>query len=886
MSRVAGTLLRLYPRAFRDRYGAEALEVVAADLAEADRTGGASGPFRRATVLAAFALHGVAERWAGGFEALRPWAGPGWRHDLRSALRAVARRPVFAAVAVVSLAVGIGANTAAFTLVDGLLLREIPGTSDPDRIVELALTPRGTDATQWDWPTFMETRERTAALSSMALSQPAAVSLVDDGAGADRVLALYVTSGYFETLGVTLARGRSFDPSVDVPGGDARTVILSHGVWRTRFGGDPDVLGRTVRVNREPYTVVGVAPAGFRGHRFGAHPAVYLPLTRYPAARADPERFFGSRSTRWADALGRRAPDTSPERLAAALAAVGERVARARPDDPDPPVVRAAPARPVPAEARVPMAAAFALLSGLMLLVLVATAANVAGMLLARAAERTREMAVRLALGSGRGRLVRHLVAEALVVFLLGGALGLWGASRAVNWIDVNRWVPTPFPVDLGLAVDGRAFAFALGLTAAGGLLFGLLPALRVVRGGVATSLRDTAATGHRSSRLRSAFIGAQVGVAALLLVSAGLFVRSLAAGASVEPGFEPAGVFTTRIDLSLEGRRELDAAAAFVTTVLERVRAMPAVETAAAATDVPLDGGASSAPIRLESGDDAPFLQSHVARVGDGYFETLRIPVREGRVVTAADGPETPAVAVVNETFARTAWPEGGVLGRVVRIGLEPRTYVVVGVVGDTGADLVTDVPSPQLFTALAQDPSVDVHLVARQRADDPAFATRFREAVLDVDPGLALGPVRSLDDLTDLGLLPQRIVGALAGGLGLLALFLAALGVYGVVAYGVARRTREIGVRMALGARRRTVVGAVLVQGMRLALPGLVVGALLAAALTAVLRSLLVGIGPTDPIAWGGAVGLLLAVVAAACVVPARRAATVAPADALRSE
>ncbi len=884
----ARTLLRLYSPSFRRRYGAEAVEVVAADL-EAIR--GASPwirPLRTLAVLAAFGAHGVVDRVSGGVGggALGGWAGPGWRHDLRSAVRGVVRRPVFAVVAVVSLAVGIAANTTAFALVDALMLQEIAGATGHDRIVELSLTRRGSDAGQWDWPTFTETRDATPSLAAMALAQPGAVSLVDDAAASDRLMALYVTSAYFETLGVALARGRSFDDAVDVPGREAAVVVLSHGVWQTRFAGDPDILGRTVRINREPHTVVGVAPPAFRGHQFGAQPALYLPLTRYPPARADPQRFFGTRSTGWANALGRLTPGATVEGLQAALGAVTERVARAAPDDPDPPVARAAPARPVPAEARAPMAAAFALLTGLMLLVLAATAANVAGMLLARAAERTREMALRLALGSGRGRLVRHLVAEAFVVFALGGVLGFRAASWAVPWVDVDRWVPTPFPVDLGLAVDTRAFAFTFLLTMGGGLLFGLLPALQVVRGDLASNLRDTAAPGHRSGRLRTFFVGAQVGVAALLLVSAGLFVRSLAAGAAVEPGFEPAGVYTTRIDLALEGRDDPAEAAVFVSTLLRGLRSDPAIEAATVATDVPLDGGSSSAPFRFDDADDGAVLQSHWAQVSDGYFETLDIPVVLGRGVTELDGPENRRVAVVNETFARTAWPEGGALGHTLRLGLEPHPYEVVGVVGDTGADLVTDAPSPQVFTALAQAPAVNLHVVARARTDDPAFAARFREAVLDVDPALALGPVRALDDLTDLGLLPQRIVVALAGGLGLLALFLAALGVYGVVAHGVARRTREIGVRMALGARRRRVVMGVLGQGIRLVLPGLAAGALLALALTGVLRSLLVGIGPADPVAWGGAVGLLLGVVVVACILPARRASAVAPADALRSE
>ncbi|MEQ9568659.1 MAG: ABC transporter permease, partial [Longimicrobiales bacterium] len=355
-------LLRLYSPSFRRRYGAEAVEVVEADLAAAGAAGSVARAVRVLAVLGAFAVHGLLDRVSGGARAagvvagLGGWTGPGWGHDARAALRGVLRRPVFGGVAVASLAVGIAANTTAFALVDALLLREIAGASDHDRIVELSLSRRGSDGGQWDWPTFIDTRDGTPSLASMALAQPGPVSLVDDAAVPDRLMALYVTSAYFETLGVALARGRPFGPEVDVPGRTTDVVVLSHALWQTRFGADPDVLGRTVRINREPYTVVGVTPAAFRGHRFGARPAVYLPLTRYPAARADPERFFGARTTGWAEGIGRLTPEATVEGLQAALGAGTERVARATPDDPEPPVARAAVARPVPAEARAPIA--------------------------------------------------------------------------------------------------------------------------------------------------------------------------------------------------------------------------------------------------------------------------------------------------------------------------------------------------------------------------------------------------------------------------------------------------------------------------------------------------------------------------------------------------
>lgn len=892
---VARALLRLYSADFRARYGAEALEVVEGDLGAARERAGLLGWWRMGLVLAAFGMHGVLDRITGGPSGggLTGWAGPGWSHDVRGAVRSAVRRPAFTLVAAASLAVGVGASTAAFALIDALLLRDISGAADRDRIVEVQRIERGGEPAQWTWPDFVRLRDGSAPLASAALVQPGAVSLSEGaggaGAGADRVMALFVTSEYFATLGVRPARGRFPGAEADRPDGGVREVVLSHGSWQERFQGDPEVVGRVIRVNREAYTVVGVAPADFHGHRFGSRPSLYLPLTRHPAALADPERVFRSATVGWGEVLARLAEGATAERLEGALAAVaweGGDPGGAPPGAEPPPRIRAVPARPLPLEARAPVTAAGTLLVGLLLLVLGATSANVAGMLLARAASRTGEMALRLALGSGRGRLVRHLVAEALLIFLVGGVAGLAVARRLVPWFDPGRWVPTPFPIDLGVEVDGRSFAFALAVTTLFGLACGLLPALQVVRGDLATMMRRSSGGGVRTGRLRSAFITGQVTVAALLLVSAALFVRSLHEGASIEPGFTPAGVHTTRLDLALEGRDDPDEIRTFTAEVVAHLRGRPGVERVAVATDVPLDGGSSSAPVRVGSAGAERWIQSHFAHVTDGYFEALSIPLRAGRTFEASDGADAPRVAILNETLARTAFPDGDALGRVVYFALDSVGREVVGVVGDTSADLVTDEAAPQIFTPLQQDPAPTLHVLARIAGDEGAAGRLLGDEILAVDPALALGPVRVLADLTDLGLLPQRIVVAIAGALGALALLLAALGVYGVVSFTVRRRTREIGVRMALGSSRTTVVGGVLREGVLLALPGLLIGGVLALLLAGLLRSFMVGVGPSDPLSWLAALGLLLAVIVLACVLPARRAAGVAPADALRVE
>lgn len=907
-------LLRLYSPRFRRSFGESALRVLEQDLDETRTPNGGGWP-RRWALTAGFAWDGLLDRVAAWTHALTPADGfwNGWSQDLRVSLRSSVRRIGFSAVAVASLAVGLGANAVVFAVTDTFFLRDIPGASDPDRLVELNLVLADGDLSNWNVPDFRDVLAGASGLESAALFDRGTVSFgAADGAG-EQLLALHVTSGYFPTVGVDLALGPGFGPEVDEAPGTHPVAVLSHRTWTERFDADPEVLGRTVLLNRVPYTVVGVTPANYRGHQFGLDPAVYLPLTQSAQALRDPERFFGSRGTLWAGAVGRLAPGSTLEQLNSNLRGLAESLARAYPDSNAGRSAHAAPASLLPFEGRRAASLVFGLIGGLMLLVLAATAANVGGMLLARASAREREMAVRMALGSGRARVVRHLLTESMILFLLGGFGGVFLAAQGLRAFEAASRLPTFLPVRLDFALDWRVMVFGLVLTGVVGMVFGLFPALGVTRGGIQAGLREGLGAGSiRAGRMRRIFVAGQVAVSILLLASSTVFLRSLRNSAEVDPGFQPEGVYLTGFDLALEGYEDPAAAAVFVDDLLDRVRSLPEVAGATVASDFPLDGGSSAGPVypdgagpvpggggpahRDDSGPsaassapdrDSRYVQSYFAQVSDGYFETLGIPRRAGRLFEENDGRGTPRVAVVNEILAEMLWPGESPLGREVTFGLAMERYEIVGVVGLTNTDLLTDSPSPQIFTLLQQHAETDVYLAVRRGAGaGPGFMARVREEALVVDPALALSPTLPLSDLAELAMLPQRLVATIAGVLGTLALLLSAMGVYGVIAFAVTRRTREIGVRMALGSSRRRVLARVLWDGLKLGLPGLAVGIPLAALVTLAARALLVGVGPLDPVTWVLVSGLFVVVIAGASLVPARRASAVQPMEALRSE
>ena len=809
--------------------------------------------------------------------------------DVRLSVRNLARRPLFSLVAIGSLIVGIGANTAIYSVVNRLFIQPVPGIPDQDRIVELGRTRDGEGFDTFTYPDFEDLRAETSVFQEVAGWIPGNMSFSGPGEGGVRLTTLHVSANYFTVLGVVPERGRFFVPEEDEGVGEHPVAVLSHRFWSDALGGDPDVIGRTILLNREAYTVVGIAPPDFRSHMVGFRADAWLPLMQLAEVQERPAQ-LDNRNSSWFMALGRLTPGTTLPQADAAARAVFGRLASEYPDTNARRSARAIPLGPIPGPGR-PGARMFVVaLAALVALVLLVTCANVAGMLLARGAARSREIAVRSALGSTRGRLVRFLATEAVLLFVCGGLGGFLVARWLMSRVTLES-LPTPFTLELDLAPDAGVLGFALVVTALTGLVFGTLPGIQASRPNLVASMKaDGSDRAGRSFRLRRFFVAGQVGLSLVLLAAAGLFLRSLQQAGRIGGGFDPSDVVVTTVDLSMEGYETEQQGRGFQAQVVERLGALPGVEGVAFSGDLPLDLGRSGTAVILEHHDpDDPrgFLGVDFNTVTDDYFSVLRIPVLQGRTFGPQDTPESMLVAVVSRTFAEQAWPGEAALGRsFVFGGRGGRSHSVVGVVEDTKNQTVSDEPTPFVYASMQQRYDASGVLTVRRPGPLPDVAPMLRAAILEVDPALSLTPFVTLDRYTGVGMLPQRVAATITSGLGLLALLLSGLGIYGVVAFIVVQQTREIGLRMALGAGRRRVVGSVVRRALGMSLPGILIGGLAALALGPLVGSLLIGVSPLDLVALVGVALLLLVVVLLASFAPARRASRILPMDALRQD
>lgn len=809
--------------------------------------------------------------------------------DLRHAWRGVRRRPLFAFIAILSLAIGTGATTAVFSAVNTLLLAPAPGIAEPDRVVEIGRGRDGSGFDSFSYPDFLALREQAAPLTDMAIYDVEPASFRAQGAGF-QILAADVSAAYFRALGVTPAMGRLFRDDEDAPWGAHPVAVVDHAFWRDRLGADPDVLGRTITVNRMALTVVGVLPQEFHGHVIALRPNIYLPVSMVGVLKPDFASTIEHPNSHWMSPIARLAEGATLEQAQAAAATVFDRLRAESPRLYEHKTVGIQPYGVVPAPGRGPVRVFMGILLTLVGLVLLVTCANVAGMLLVHAAGREKELAVRSALGAGRSALVRQLLVEALALFVVGGALGtllaywLTGLASAVS-------LPAPIPLDLSLRPDVRVLVFALAATLTTGTVFGLLPALPASRPQLVPALKDGARSGgRRGGRLRRIFVVAQVALSLVLLVAAGLFLRSLQGAGAIAAGFDPDNVYLASMNLQLEGYDEAEGGR-LVDALLERARAIPGVTTTAASRDLPMDLASWGIPYWEEGtwdgGDRKPYIGSEINVVSPGYFQTLGIALLQGRTFTAADDADAEPAVVVSRALAEEAWPGEPALGRHLKFDDGTETvYSVVGVVEDTKNQLLTEVTEPMAYRSYAQAYVPEVNVLVKAAPGVGGIPAALRGAILELDPEIALAPVRSLDETTSIGIMPQRIAAWLASVLGALALFLSGLGIYGVVAYTFARRTREVGIRVAVGARRGDIVGLVLRYAGGLILPGLVLGGAAGVGIAFLVRSLLIGVQPLDLATFGAVAGLLAAVVLAAVAVPARRAVAVHPMEALRSE
>lgn len=796
--------------------------------------------------------------------------------DVRYAARLLARNRGFTAAAVAMLAVGIGANVAIFAVVNGLLLRPLPYPNQ-DRLVDVYqwFADRDMDV-PFAFPGFLDVRARQEVFEDVALYWRESVTLA--GAGEpERVPGASVTTGLFRLLGVSPAAGRDFREGEDGPSA-APVVVLGHGLWQRRFGGEA-VVGRTVTLNNEPVTIVGVMPPAFD---FPGGAQLWTPLVvdtrEYPRDRYS----FA--------AVAALKPGVNLTAARSNLDAIARQLAQEHPDQSADVGIRARPLRDelVSADLR----RAFVTLMAAVGLVLLIVCANLAGLLLSRAAARDQEMAVRAALGAGRGRLVRQLLVESLLLVSVGAGLGLAAGVAALD--AVLAFAPATFPPWMTFGFDAHVAVFAVALTMTTAVVAGLVPALRASRPDLHTGLKETGTrVTLERGRLRGALVVGQMALALVLLLASGLMTRSVLFLLEVDPGIRTEDVLTQRVPLPSAAYPRPTDRVAFFDAVLPRLAALPGVEHAAATSSLPMAGPFSSLALSLEGvPPPAPGREPMPVRlvVTPDYFETMGIGLVAGRLFDARDGrPGMPEVAVVNETFARRGWPDTDPVGRRVKFGApddDAPWVTVVGVVRDVREFGLGDEVDDDIFLPYGQLPLPGMTLVVRGPTDLVTLAPAIRGAIRAVDPDLALFQARPMADVVARSVWQPRLFSWLFGTFGVAALVLAAIGVYGLLAYSVVQRTREIGLRLALGADRREVRRMVVGRGMRLAAAGLALGMAAAVPAARALEALLFGVSATDPLTCAGVAFLLLAVAWMACVLPAHRATRIDPMTALRCE
>lgn len=805
-------------------------------------------------------------------------------NDLRYAFRQLRRAPGFTAAAVLSIALGIGATTAIFSVANALLLRPLP-VAEPGRLVSIQeRMERGGLKGSHSLPEYLEYRERARSVVDVAAHHLSDVML-NTGAETGPALALDVSGNYFDVLGVRPALGRFFTDEEALGPGAADVAVISHELWRNSLGGDPGVIGRTIHVNSQLLTVIGVAPEGFHGTMLGARPPVWVPVGLYDRLRPGRDIHAWGRAL-WLQHFGRLAPGVEPAQAEAALTVTALQLADAYDywEGEAPIGVRLRTFSALPPRMRDGVRGFVALLLATAGLVLAIAMVNVSGMLLARGTARGREMAIRLAVGAGRRRLVSQLLVESLVLAVLGAGAGVLLASWLARLFGgIRPPFAGSFVLDLGL--DVRVLAFATGAALLSGVLFGLAPALHATGRDVGAVLKDGAGRGRRT-RLRSVLVVGQIALSLVLLVAAGLFVRTVRSALDTDHGFDPRGVLAFELNVRLNGYDEPQGRA-FYDELLERVRGLPGTESATLARIIPLAFTWDQTRVRVPDSD----LEAAEAGVPVGfnvvatdYFETLRMPLLAGRGLSETDRAGREPVAVVNQAFARRFWPDESPIGKRVQRGGEETE--VVGLVPDGKYQSYTEGATPYMYLPFDQHYDHGMWLQVRWRGDPAATVAAVRREIGALDANAAPIVVTTVEDVLGASLFPQRLAARLVGGFGLVGLALAAVGIFGLLSFIVAQRTREIGVRMALGAGRRAVVGMVLRDGLVLLAAGTLIGLAVALAATRVLASLLHGVSPGDPVTLAAVCAVLAAVTMAAALAPARRAARIDPMEALRHE
>jgi predicted permease len=812
--------------------------------------------------------------------------------DVKYAVRMLVKSPGFAAIAILTLALGIGANTAIFSVVDSFLLRPLP-VKDPGQITVLARQQKNEILSQYlSYPEYQELRQQGSSAFSDMLAYRVGLDGLSVNGHADHILTSFVTGNFFTMLGVKPFLGRLILPSEgEAPGADP-VIVLGYDYWRTRFASDRNVVGKSVSVDGHAFTVVGVAPQSFHGLNSIVNMQAYMPMGMNTIEGMKND-FMADWTNSGFIVFARLKPGVSLQQGQSTLNVIARRLAEEHPQDEKDLALSVVPellARPIVLPSN-PMVAVAALFMALSALVLLLACFNVANLLLVRATVRQREMAIRAALGGTRTRLVRQLLTESLILALLGGVAGIlvgeWGSS-AIGSINFHM----DLPVLLNFGFDWRVFAFALIAAALTGIIVGVVPALRASRSDLNEVLHEggrTVSGAHQ--KLRSVLVVAEIAGSLVLLIVAALFTRSLQDAQKMNLGFDPRDVLNLTMDPNEVGYSEAQGKQ-FYKQLLDRARALPGVESASLALSVPMGETFTSKTIRVPGytpppGQAEPTVWNNY--VSPEYFKTMGMLLVRGRTFTDADDEKAARVAIVNEAMAARFWPREDVIGMTFTAATDAgETFHVIGVVKNAHYLSIFEPSLPYFYLPQAQDYNSLETLQIRTAGDPESVAAEVQQEIASIAPTLPVFDVQTMNEAlgSGQGFLVFRLGAALAATLGLLGLALVLVGVYGVVSYAAGQRTHEIGIRMALGAQPRDIRGMVFRQGIALVISGLIVGLLGALAASRVVGNFLVGVSAVDPVIFAGVALVLAVITLTACYVPARRAMRVDPMVALRYE
>jgi putative ABC transport system permease protein len=806
--------------------------------------------------------------------------------DLRYGARVLKRNPGFTIVALLTLTLGIGANTAIFSVIYGVLMRPLPYAEGNRLVILHQQAPLARiDDMGFSVKEINDYRDQSQTLDGVVEHHSMSFLLLD-GEEAQRVATAVVSANFFDVLGVTALYGRTFLPSDDVKGAEA-VLVLSNNYWRQQYKSDPNIVGRVFRMNDKPHTVIGVLPPI---PEYPSESDVYMPTVACPTRSSD--RFIANRTFRMMNVFGKLKPGATVEQTQADLSVIASNLQKAYPEAYPENRGYAATVVPLHEELTKQAKPTFLILLGTAGLVLLIACANVANLTLARLMQREREMAIRAAMGAGRGRLIRQMLTESTMLSLMGGALGLavaaWGLQLLVNF--AARFTPRAHEI----SIDGYVLLFTLLVSLGTGLIFGLMPALgsdKNLSGALKENSRTTA--GVARHRARSLLVVAQVALSFMLLMGAGLMMRSLLKLQSVNPGFNPENVLTLRVSPNGYRYNTSEKYRDFMLRVLDRARSQPGVLSAALGSTYPMNAigirfGPNNQPFKIENrpqDSGAPPLTADIRSVTPAYFDTIKMPLVKGRVFTDNDDDKAPQVAVINQSLAKHYWGDEDPIDRRIMLDGSENWVKVVGIVGDVRQYGLDRAPTDELYLAHAQNPGAS-RLLIRTATAPLAMAQLMRQTVYDIDSETAVDNVQTLEHVRDESLASPRLTTLLLGLFAALAMVITAAGIAGVMALTVTQRTHEIGVRMALGASSANVMTMVVRQGMTLVVVGLAVGAAGAWGLARMMSSLLFAVTPSDPLTFGAVAFVLIATAAVSCLVPARRVTRIDPMLALRAE